>query len=40
MPLASAAERIAAFSAEHGAAMTLADLGGYAPDWVETISKS
>ena len=34
------AERIAAFSAEHGAAMTLADLGGYAPDWVEPISKS
>ncbi len=34
------AERIAAFSAEHGAAMTLADLRGYAPDWVEPISKT
>ena len=33
------AERIAAFSAEHGAAMTVADLRAYAPEWVEPISK-
>jgi gamma-glutamyltranspeptidase/glutathione hydrolase len=34
------AERIAAFAAEHGAAMTLADLRGYAPEWVAPISKA
>ncbi len=34
------AERIAAFAAEHGAAMTLADLRGYVPEWVAPISKA
>jgi len=34
------AERIAAFSKECGGAMTLDDLRGYQPDWVEPISKS
>jgi len=34
------AERIAAFSRECGAAMTLDDLRGYTPMWVEPISKS
>ena len=34
------AERIAAFSKEHGGAMTLDDLRNYRPDWVEPISKS
>ncbi|WP_144634406.1 gamma-glutamyltransferase family protein [Bordetella genomosp. 13] len=34
------AERIAAFSKEHGGAMTLDDLRNYRPDWVDPISKS
>lgn len=33
------AERLAAHAAEHGAAMTLADLRGYTPQWVEPIAK-
>ncbi|MCL4746348.1 MAG: gamma-glutamyltransferase family protein [Burkholderiaceae bacterium] len=33
------AQRIAAFANKHDGAMTLADLRGYAPDWVEPISK-
>jgi len=34
------AERIAAFSQQCGGAMTLDDLRGYQPDWVEPISKT
>jgi gamma-glutamyltranspeptidase/glutathione hydrolase len=34
------AERIAAFARECGGAMTVADLRGYSPDWVEPISKT
>ena len=34
------AERIAAFSQECGAAMTLEDLRGYRPEWVKPISRS
>ena len=32
------AERIAAFAKAHGGAMTAADLAGYRPEWVDTIS--
>jgi gamma-glutamyltranspeptidase / glutathione hydrolase len=32
------AERLVAHCREHGGAMTLADLAGYAPDWVEPIA--
>jgi len=34
------AERIAAFAAEHDAALGLADLRDYSPQWVQTISKA
>jgi gamma-glutamyltranspeptidase/glutathione hydrolase len=33
------AEKLVAHAAAHGGAMTMADLDGYAPLWVETISK-
>ena len=32
------AERIAAHAREHGGTMTLADLAGYRPEWVDTVS--
>jgi gamma-glutamyltranspeptidase/glutathione hydrolase len=34
------AEKIAAFAAQHGAAMTVADLAAHQADWVETITGS